>query len=113
LAIDALLKVHFNPIRTVIFAVGFDEEGGADVGQGARCLAERLLKDYGEDGIELIVRLTLFAFKLRICNTKRTKADTLYIYTHSSTKESQAFNLISEPNSLSSPQQKRGILTLP
>ncbi|KAH9206171.1 Gly-Xaa carboxypeptidase [Leptodontidium sp. 2 PMI_412] len=53
-AIDALLKAGFEPQRTVVFAVGFDEEGGAEGGYGARCLAERLLEIYGEDGVELI-----------------------------------------------------------
>lgn len=55
-AIDALLRAGFEPQRTVVFAVGFDEEGGAEGGYGARCLAERLLEIYGEDGVELIVR---------------------------------------------------------
>ncbi|KAG4439432.1 hypothetical protein IFR05_005079 [Cadophora sp. M221] len=54
-AIDALLKVGFEPQRTVVFAVGFDEEGGAEGGYGARCLADRLLEIYGEDGVELIL----------------------------------------------------------
>ncbi|KAH7346269.1 Gly-Xaa carboxypeptidase [Rhexocercosporidium sp. MPI-PUGE-AT-0058] len=53
-AIDALLKVGFKPQRTVVFAVGFDEEGSAPGGYGARCLAEQLLETYGEDGVELI-----------------------------------------------------------
>lgn len=53
-AIDALLKVGFEPERTVILAVGHDEEGGSEEGLGARCLAEHLLKVYGQDGIELI-----------------------------------------------------------
>ncbi|KAH7410653.1 Gly-Xaa carboxypeptidase [Cadophora sp. MPI-SDFR-AT-0126] len=53
-AIDSLLLAGFEPSRTVIFAVGFDEEGGASGGYGARCLAEHLLHVYGEDGVELI-----------------------------------------------------------
>lgn len=54
-AIDALLNAGFEPERTVILAVGYDEEGGSEEGLGARCLAEHLLKVYGRDGIELIV----------------------------------------------------------
>ncbi|KAK0120222.1 hypothetical protein ONS95_011628 [Cadophora gregata] len=53
-AIDSLLISGFEPNRTVVFAIGFDEEGGAPGGYGARCLAERLLEIYGEDGVELI-----------------------------------------------------------
>ncbi|KAK5198562.1 Gly-Xaa carboxypeptidase [Exophiala xenobiotica] len=53
-AIDCLLSCDFNPLRTVILAVGFDEEGGADRSYGARCLAETLLERYGKDGVELI-----------------------------------------------------------
>lgn len=55
-AMTELHQAGFEPSRTVILAVGFDEEGGAKEGQGARCLAEMLLQRYGEDGIELIVR---------------------------------------------------------
>lgn len=54
-AIDSLLKAGFEPQRTVVFAVGFDEEGGAPGGYGARSLAEHLLEVYGDDGVELIV----------------------------------------------------------
>ncbi|PVH78384.1 Gly-Xaa carboxypeptidase [Cadophora sp. DSE1049] len=53
-AIDSLLGAGFEPSRTVVFAVGFDEEGGAPGGYGARCLAEHLIEAYGEDGVELI-----------------------------------------------------------
>ena len=55
-AIDCLLECGFEPTRTLILSVGFDEEGGAEQSYGARCLAELLLKRYGKDGIELIVR---------------------------------------------------------
>ena len=58
-AIDSLLAAGFDPSRTVIFAVGFDEEGGAPGGYGARCLAEHLLEVYGEDGVELIVSVKI------------------------------------------------------
>ncbi len=54
-AIDCLLSCDFNPLRTLILAIGFDEEGGADRSYGARCLAEILLERYGKDGVELIV----------------------------------------------------------
>ncbi|KAJ9607100.1 Gly-Xaa carboxypeptidase [Cladophialophora chaetospira] len=53
-AIDCLLKCDFTPNRTVIVSVGFDEEGGAEQSYGARCLAEKLLERYGNDGVELI-----------------------------------------------------------
>jgi Gly-Xaa carboxypeptidase len=45
----------FKPARTVVFALGFDEEGGADHSQGARCLAELVLQTFGKNGIEIIV----------------------------------------------------------
>jgi Gly-Xaa carboxypeptidase len=61
-AIDCLLSRDFNPLRTVILAVGFDEEGGADRSYGARCLAETLLERYGKDGAELIVCHCLVSF---------------------------------------------------
>lgn len=54
-AIDALLSCDFQPTRTVLVSIGFDEEGGADQSYGARCLAEHILELYGEGGIELIV----------------------------------------------------------
>jgi Gly-Xaa carboxypeptidase len=54
-AIDALLGQDFNPTRTVLVSIGFDEEGGADQSYGAKCLSKHILKIYGEDGIELIV----------------------------------------------------------
>lgn len=54
-AIDCLLQYDFEPDRTLIVAVGFDEEGGADQSYGARCLAETLIKRYGRNGVELIV----------------------------------------------------------
>ncbi|KIX05815.1 uncharacterized protein Z518_03787 [Rhinocladiella mackenziei CBS 650.93] len=53
-AIDCLLACNFQPQRTVIVSVGFDEEGGAEQSYGARCLAETLLERYGEYGIEMI-----------------------------------------------------------
>jgi Gly-Xaa carboxypeptidase len=54
-AIESLLDCDFTPTRTVIVSIGFDEEGGADQSYGARCLAQRILDIYGEDGVELIV----------------------------------------------------------
>lgn len=54
-AVESLLVCDYQPQRTVIISVGFDEEGGADRSYGARCLAETLLERYGKDGIELIV----------------------------------------------------------
>lgn len=54
-AFEALLEADFKPIRTVILALGFDEESGDNGGYGARCLADRLLQIYGEDGVEIIV----------------------------------------------------------
>ena len=56
MSIDALLKVDFKPTRTVVVAVGFDEEGGADQSYGAAALAAELLERYGRDGIEMIVK---------------------------------------------------------
>ncbi|EXJ95212.1 hypothetical protein A1O1_00332 [Capronia coronata CBS 617.96] len=53
-AIDCLLQCNFRPDRTLIVAVGFDEEGGADQSYGARCLAETLRGRYGENGLEMI-----------------------------------------------------------
>ncbi|KAE8445136.1 hypothetical protein EG329_013738 [Mollisiaceae sp. DMI_Dod_QoI] len=53
-AIEALLEVGFQPNRTVIVALGFDEESGSK-GYGARCLANHLLQTYGADGIEIIL----------------------------------------------------------
>jgi Gly-Xaa carboxypeptidase len=54
-AFEALLEADFKPTRTIIVALGFDEEGGADGGYGARCLAERLLEIYGVNSVEMIV----------------------------------------------------------
>ncbi len=54
-AFEALLEADFKPTRTVILSLGFDEEGGAKQSYGSRCLANRLLEIYGEDGIEMIV----------------------------------------------------------
>lgn len=53
--LDLLLASGFQPSRTIIMALGFDEEGGAEKSYGARCLAEEILRQYGKDGIELIV----------------------------------------------------------
>ncbi|KIW15751.1 hypothetical protein PV08_05801 [Exophiala spinifera] len=53
-AIDCLLACDFQPQRTLILSVGFDEEGGADQSYGARCLANTLLERYGKHGMELI-----------------------------------------------------------
>ncbi|RFU28793.1 hypothetical protein B7463_g7549, partial [Scytalidium lignicola] len=52
--IELLLNGSFNPSRTIIVAIGFDEEGGAEKSFGAQCIAEVLLQRYGKDGIELI-----------------------------------------------------------
>ncbi|KAJ5613413.1 hypothetical protein N7510_006607 [Penicillium lagena] len=52
--LDLLLAFKFKPARTIIMALGFDEEGGAEKSYGARCLAEEILRQYGKDGIELI-----------------------------------------------------------
>ena len=57
-ALDALLTLDFQPSRTVLFSIGFDEEGGASKKYGAKALAESLLETYGENGIELVVRMT-------------------------------------------------------
>lgn len=55
-AIDALLDLDFRPTRTVILAVGFDEEGSSKEGPyGAAGLAKHLLEKYGRDSMELIV----------------------------------------------------------
>lgn len=56
-AIDILFNADFQPSRTVLLSIGFDEEGGAEQGYGARCLAEHILEVYGVDGIEMIVRI--------------------------------------------------------
>ncbi|EXJ89211.1 hypothetical protein A1O3_02277 [Capronia epimyces CBS 606.96] len=53
-AVECLLDCDFKPDRTLVIAVGFDEEGGADQSYGARCLAERLIKRYGQNGVEVI-----------------------------------------------------------
>ena len=55
-ALESLLIEDFGPQRTVVLSVGFDEEGGAEESYGAKCLANRPLKQYGKNGIELIVR---------------------------------------------------------
>lgn len=54
-AIDCLLECDFKTERTLVLAVGFDEEGGAEQSYGARCLAEKLMDRYGQNGVELIV----------------------------------------------------------
>jgi Gly-Xaa carboxypeptidase len=54
-AIDCLLACDFQPHRSVVISVGFDEEGGADQSYGARILAQTLLERYGQGGVELIV----------------------------------------------------------
>ena len=53
-AFEALILADFKPTRTVILALGCDEEGGSH-GYGAAALAPRLLETYGEDGVEIIV----------------------------------------------------------
>lgn len=55
--IELLLSTSFKPTRTVIVAIGFDEEGGSEVSCGGRFLAGKLLAQYGKDGIALIVSL--------------------------------------------------------
>jgi len=55
-AIDVLIARGFEPTRTLVLSIGFDEEGGAEKSYGARCLAQCLLETYGHQGIELIVR---------------------------------------------------------
>lgn len=52
--IELLLGIDFKPARTIIVALGFDEEGGAEKSYGARCLAEIILQRYGRNGVELI-----------------------------------------------------------
>jgi Gly-Xaa carboxypeptidase len=54
-ALDALLKLDYRPSRTILFSVGFDEEGGASEKYGAKRLAELIFESYGENGIELVV----------------------------------------------------------
>ena len=61
---DLLLDNNFEPTRTVLSAVGFDEEGGAEESYGARCLAEYILRVYGEGGVEMIVGLVLKQYEL-------------------------------------------------
>ncbi|RDW71624.1 hypothetical protein BP6252_08187 [Coleophoma cylindrospora] len=53
-AFAALLEAGFEPSRTVLFSVGFDEEGGFPESYGAKALAALILKLYGHGGIELI-----------------------------------------------------------
>lgn len=58
-ALDALLD-HFVPKRTIIIAVGFDEEGGnTDHPYGANGLSGELERIFGKDSIEVIVSLVL------------------------------------------------------
>ena len=65
-AFEALLETNFNPTRTIVLALGFDEEGGADGGYGARCLAERLLEIYGVNGVEMIVSFLVLVYNRRL-----------------------------------------------
>lgn len=53
--IELFLSKDFQPTRTVVMSIGFDEEGGADKSYGARCLAGVVLQKYGKDGVEMIV----------------------------------------------------------
>ncbi|KAH8807272.1 Gly-Xaa carboxypeptidase [Xylogone sp. PMI_703] len=54
--IELLLGSSFKPPRTVIFAIGFDEEGGSEASYGARFLAKgiELIFDEGMAGLETI-----------------------------------------------------------
>lgn len=58
-AFEALLALNFRPNRTIIMAIGFDEEGGAEEAYGAKGLSEFLLSKYGTDSMELIVGLDI------------------------------------------------------
>lgn len=69
-AMTALLDAGFIPNRTIILAVGFDEEGGAEEGYGAKGLAECLLKTYGEDSMELIVRSPSHLISIQLIGIK-------------------------------------------
>ncbi|KAL3422828.1 peptidase family M20/M25/M40 [Phlyctema vagabunda] len=53
-AMTALLEADFIPARTVILAVGFDEEGGYPESYGAKALSNLLEKKYGADSMEMI-----------------------------------------------------------
>jgi Gly-Xaa carboxypeptidase len=97
-AIDILLSLDFTPKRTLIVSVGFDEEGGADQSYGARCLAEHLLKEYGMDSMEMIVRRRTFSLL-------STAADCASLM-----KESLALKTTGETSSRSPPQLRKDIL---
>ena len=68
-----LLERGFKPARTVIFALGFDEEGGAEQSYGARCLAQIVMQRYGEGGIELIVSCSLPCNKNTLTNDGKVR----------------------------------------
>jgi Gly-Xaa carboxypeptidase len=53
--LELLLTLSFKPARSILVAIGFDEEGGAEKSYGARCLADVVLNRYGKNGVELIV----------------------------------------------------------
>ncbi|KAI7782492.1 hypothetical protein LA080_013492 [Diaporthe eres] len=52
-AVESLLSFHYKPQRTLILAFGFDEEISGF--QGAKRIAENLVKRYGKSGIALLV----------------------------------------------------------
>ncbi|KAF8849205.1 Gly-Xaa carboxypeptidase [Acephala macrosclerotiorum] len=55
-AFEALILADFEPTRTIILALGCDEEGGCGTeNYGAGALSQRLLEAYGEDGAEIII----------------------------------------------------------
>lgn len=53
--VQHLLENGWQPHRTILLCFGFDEEGGADQSQGARCIAQHVEEVYGPNGVELIV----------------------------------------------------------
>ncbi|KAI9440732.1 hypothetical protein H4582DRAFT_2074519 [Lactarius indigo] len=52
-SVETLLEKNFEPTRTIVLALGFDEEVGGM--QGAQSLSQTLLKKYGEDSFALLV----------------------------------------------------------
>lgn len=71
-AIEELLRIGFEPSRSVVLAYGIDEErGGIEVrahaglfllsaedsyyGQGATAIRDHLLKTYGEDSFSILI----------------------------------------------------------
>jgi len=52
-SIETLINNGFEPARTIVLSLGFDEEVSGT--RGAQALSEYLLSEYGEDGFAILI----------------------------------------------------------